>query len=161
MVKRLLFSFIHNTEKGIKMKKSEGKSLCKSIDRQTVISIITVLISIATVIINIWTVHKNDVNTKVDRRVGTYTDAVVSLETICFREWAGQEGYGEIINSDVNDEWMKEQLLHAVDIKARLSIFDEKKAKDYWKIVCQIFSPAHTFDHETYEGLINSLKQEI
>ena len=38
---------------------------------------------------------------------------------------------------------------------------DEKKAKDYWKIVCQIFSPAHTFDHETYEGLINSLKQEI
>ena len=70
------------------MKKSEGKSLCKSIDRQTVISIITVLISIATVIINIWTVHKNDVNTKVDRRVGTYTDAVVSLETICFREWA-------------------------------------------------------------------------
>lgn len=143
------------------MKKNEGKRWRKSIDRQTVISIITVLTGIATVIINIWTVHQNDINTRADRRVDTYTDAVVSLETMQFRAWAEQEGYGEIINSEVNDEWMKEQLLHAVDIKARLSIFDERKAENYWEIVSQIFSPEHTFDQAAYEALTNSLKNEI
>ncbi|MDD6233310.1 MAG: hypothetical protein PUA89_11440 [Frisingicoccus sp.] len=90
-----------------------------------------------------------------------YTEAIVSLENIAFHEWSEDMGYGEVFNVDVDDNWMKNQILKAVEINAELKMYDEENAERYWEIVSQIFGEEHSFDFEKYEEFRNIISKEI
>ena len=111
--------------------------------------------------VSVWSANESTKIAKTDRRVDTYTKAIVSLDTLSFREWITEEGYVEIFNGEVDDQWVKDYLLEAVEIKAKLDIFDEGKAERYWSIVSQIFSPQHKFNSEEYEKLKKEIMDEI
>ena len=103
------------------------------------------VLSIISVVIAVWTISASNTNAKTDRRVDTYTEAMVSLDTLAFYEWSAENGYEEIVNNEIDDEWMRKQLLEAVKIKARLELFDE----------------GHKFDTNEYEKLKKEIKEEI
>lgn len=141
--------------KKVSVNKEEGKS------SQDVIAWVGLAISVFSIIIAMYSVIQSNMNAKTDRRVDTYTEAIISLDTLCFHEWSAENGYGEIFNSEINDEWVKTQVLEAVKIKSKLEILDKEKAESYWSIVSQIFAPEHKFDLEEYERLKESIMREI
>ena len=110
-----------------------------------IVSWVGLVLSIISVVIAVWTISASNTNAKTDRRVDTYTEAMVSLDTLAFYEWSAENGYEEIVNNEIDDEWMRKQLLEAVKIKARLELFDE----------------GHKFDTNEYEKLKKEIKEEI
>lgn len=138
-----------------KKNKQENKKECG------IVSWIGLVLSVISIGIAVWTISVSNTNAKTDRRVDTYTEAIVSLDTLAFYEWSAERGYEEIVNNEINDEWMRKQLLEAVKIKARLELFDEKKAERYWNIISQIFEEGHKFDTDEYKKLKKEIKEEI
>ena len=130
-------------------------------EKKDIVSWFSLFIAIISMFVSVWSANESTKIAKTDRRVDTYTKAIVSLDTLSFREWITEEGYGEIFNGEVDDQWVKDYLLEAVEIKAKLDIFDEGKAERYWGIVSQIFSPQHKFDSEEYEKLKKEIMDEI
>ena len=126
-----------------------------------IVSWVGLVLSRISVVIAVWTISASNTNAKTDRRVDTYTEAMVSLDTLAFYEWSAENGYEEIVNNEIDNEWMRKQLLEAVKIKARLELFDEKKADKYWNIISQIFDEGHKFDTNEYEKLKKEIKEEI
>lgn len=122
---------------------------------------ITLTVSILSMIISVWSVMQSNENAKTDRCVNTYTEAIVSLDLLCFYEWSSENGYGDTFNSEIDNQWLKDQVLEAVRIKAKLEVFDKQKADSYWSIVSQIFDSAHSFDLDEYEKLKNAIMKEI
>lgn len=138
-------------------KRTEGKNT----DAKGFITLMGLILSIFSIIIALWSVIQSNENAKIDRRADTYTAAIVSLDTLCFYEWSLENGYEDVFNSEIDDQWLQEQLLDAVEIKAKLEIFDKEKAESYWNIISQIFDTGHKFDTEQYEKLKKSIMDEI
>ena len=130
-------------------------------EKKDIVSWFSLFIAIISMFVSVWSANESTKIAKTDRRVDTYTKAIVSLDTLSFREWITEEGYVEIFNGEVDDQWVKDYLLEAVEIKAKLDIFDEGKAERYWSIVSQIFSPQHKFNSEEYEKLKKEIMDEI
>lgn len=128
---------------------------------QSIISILSLVFSVFSIIIAFWSVMQSNENAKADRRVDTYTEAIVSLDTLCFYEWSSENGYGDTFSSEIDGQWIKNQMLDAVRIKAKLEIFDKAKADSYWSIVSQIFDSDHKFDSKEYEKLKKEIMNEI
>ncbi len=134
----------------------------KNIDNlQRITSVLSLVLSILSISVASWSVIQSNKNAETDRRVDTYTEAIVSLDTLCFYEWSLENGYGETFNIEIDDQWLKNQMLDAVRIKAKLEIFDKAKADSYWSIVSQIFDSEHKFDSEEYEKLEKAIRNEI
>lgn len=141
-------------------RKNENKNKKENVETKEIISRLSLIISIFSLVVAFWSVHVSSVIAKTDRRVDTYTEAIVSLDTMYFYAWSFDNGE-EIISSEIDEQWEKNQILDAVKIKAKLDIFDKEKADSYWKIVSQIFSHEHKFDIEEYEKLKSAIMNEI
>lgn len=138
-----------------------GKIITGIFEMGTIVDWITILIAIIAIVISIISMIESNGNSVIDRRVNVYTEAIVSIENIAFHGWSEEMGYGEVFNVDVDDNWMRNQILKAVEINAELKMYDEETAKRYWEIVSQIFGPEHCFDFEKYEEFRNTIKKEI
>lgn len=133
----------------------------KNVNKEDFISWLGLGFSIISIIVAFWSVTQSNENAKIDRRVDTYTETIVSLDTLCFYEWSLENGYEDIVDSKLDEQWIENQLLDAVKIKSKLEIYDEEKAESYWLIVAQIFDLEHKFDSEQYEKLKKAIMDEI
>ncbi len=125
------------------------------------LEMVSAVLSILAIGISVYGIVSDDRNADRDRRVDVYTRAKVSIDSIAFRELCVENGYNDVINSDINDEWMRNKLLEAWDIKSELEIYDESNAELYWTVMSNIYSEGHTFDKENYEKFITNIKKEL
>lgn len=137
------------------------KKIKEIFEKKTTANWITVIIAVVSLGVSILSLKESNGNSVTDRRMDVYTEAIVSLENIAFHEWSEDMGYGEVFNVDVDDNWMKNQILKAVEINAELKMYDEENAERYWEIVSQIFGEEHSFDFEKYEEFRNIISKEI
>lgn len=132
----------------------------KEMNVDKIISVLSLIIAIVSLIISMQTKTQDNVNAKTDRRVETYMDAMVSLSSLSFCEWSLENNYKIMEDNDIREQWLNEQLLNAVEIKAKLEIFDVEKAESYWRIISRIFDE-QKFDTEEYQKLKQAIMNEI
>lgn len=126
-----------------------------------VIDILGLILGATALVISIFSIiiAKNIAYT--DRKVSTYTDAIVYLDKIAFRSKSQDMGFGDELIKEVDDDWIKEQILVAVDIHSRLEILDKNKANEFWKIVSKIYGKEHKLDQTNYQRLRNDITKEL
>ena len=79
-------------------------------EKKDIVSWFSLFIAIISMFVSVWSANESTKIAKTDRRVDTYTKAIVSLDTLSFREWITEEGYGEIFNGEVDDQWVKTRM---------------------------------------------------
>lgn len=134
------------------MKKDKGKIKMLNVG---------LVISLFSLIIAIWSVFLIQKIAVTDRKAQVFQDTIVYLDKLNFRSESPNLGFGDTLTKDVDDEWIKKEVLVAVDIKSRLDIFDEEKAKLFWDIVSEIYGKNHNFDNEKYRNLKTKIKSEL
>ncbi len=130
-------------------------------ERMNILEIVGLLVAIVALVVSIWAVVISKNIAVTDRKANTYTDAIVYLEKMAFINESPNLGFGDAMITDVNDEWIKEQIIIAVDIKSRLNLHDESKAKDFWSIISGIYGKEHIFDQDKYQKLRKEIINEL
>ena len=128
---------------------------------ELVISFISLIISFISLIIAIRSIFLIQKIAVTDRKAQVFQDTIVYLDKLKFRSESPNLGFGDTLIKDVDDEWIKKEMLAAVDIKTRLDIFDEEKEKLFWDIVSEIYGENHNFDNEKYYNLKTKIKSEL
>lgn len=119
------------------------------------------IIALISLIIAIWSVFLTQKLAVTDRKAQVYQDVIVYLDKLSFRAASPNMGFGDTLTKDVDDEWIKKEVLVAVDINSRLEIFDDKKAKLFWNIVSEIYGEKKYLDNEKYSNLKKEIKNEL
>lgn len=122
---------------------------------------IELIISLIPLIIAIWSVFLTQNIAVTDRKAQVFQDTIVYLDKLSFRSISPNFGFGDTLTKDVDDEWIKKEVLVAVEIKTRLNLFDDKKANLFWEIVSEIYSENHYFNYEKYFNLKMEIKNEL
>lgn len=126
-----------------------------------ILALISFLVSLISLVVAIWSVKVSEKIAIVDRKANGYNDAIVFLNKINFINQSSQSGFGEMLIKDVDDEWVKNQVLIAVDIKSRIDVYDKENGTLFWEIVSEIFSKEHKFNYEKYNSLRKNIENEI
>ena len=128
---------------------------------ELVISFISLIISFISLVIAIWSVYRTQKIAVTDRKAQVFQDTLVYLDKLKFCYASPNFGFGNTLIKDVDDEWIKKEVLVAVDINTRLNIFDEEIEKLFWDIVSEIYGENHYFDNEKYSNLKTKIKSEL
>ena len=120
---------------------------------------IELIISLISLIIAIWSVFLTQKIAVTDRKAQVFQDTIVYLDKLSFRSIS--PNFGDTLTKDVDDEWIKKEVLVAVEVKTRLNLFDDKKANLFWEIVEEIYFENHYFNYEKYFNLKMEIKDEL
>lgn len=126
-----------------------------------VIDILGIIIAFIALVISIVSLIMTKNIASIDRKVSTYTDAIVYLDKISFYSQSPDMGFRDEFVKEVKDEWIKEQVLVAVDIHSRLELLDKGKAKEFWDIVTNIYGKDHKFHQNKYQKLRDEITKEL
>ena len=120
---------------------------------------IELIISLISLIIAIWSVFLTQKIAVTDRKAQVFQDTIVYLDKLSFRSIS--PNFGDTLTKDVDDEWIKKEILVAVELKTRLNLFDDKKANLFWEIVEEIYIENHYFNYDKYFNLKMEIKDEL
>lgn len=133
----------------------------KNINKLNIIEVVGLLVAIVALLVSIAAIFISKNIAVTDRKANTYTDVIVYLEKIAFISESPKLGFENTMIEDVNDEWIKEQVITAVDIKSRLDLYDKNKAEDFWSIVSDIYGKEHKFDQDKYKKLREEIVNDL
>lgn len=120
---------------------------------------IELIISLISLIIAIWSVFLTQKIAVTDRKTQVFQDTIVYLDKLSFRSIS--PNFGDTLTKDVDDEWIKKEILVALELKTRLNLFDDKKANLFWEIVEEIYIENHYFNYDKYFNLKMEIKDEL
>lgn len=120
---------------------------------------IELIISLISLIIAIWSVFLTQKIAVTDRKAQVFQDTIVYLDKLSFRSIS--PNFSDTLTKDVDDEWIKKEILVAVELKTRLNLFDDKKANLFWEIVEEIYIENHYFNYDKYFNLKMEIKDEL
>ena len=126
-----------------------------------IIALISFFVSLISLAVAIWSVKVSKKIAIADRKTNVYNDVIVFLNKINFIAQSSQFGFGEMLIKDVDDEWIKNQILIAVDIKSRIDVYNKENGTLFWEMVSEIFSKEHKFDYEKYNSLLKNIENEL
>lgn len=123
--------------------------------------ILGLVIAIVALIVSIWSVILTKSIALTDRKANTYLEAIVYLDSLAFRSDSPNLGFRNAYINDVSDEWVKEQVLVAVNIRSRLELLENGKGELFWDIVSKIYGKEHIFDQDKYQKLRKEIMREL
>lgn len=128
---------------------------------ELIIALFSLIISIFSLLVAIWSILITKKIAVTDRKAQVFQDAIVYIDKISFRASSPKMGFGDALIKEVDDEWIKKEVLVALEIKTKLNLFDDKKANLFWDIVAGFYSKSHIFECEKYYDLKREIKSEL